>query len=267
MAQKQYNTKSLQDRIGQLGPEEGGVGKAGLYRHPESGEEMHTLSDPLFGEAQSNAAVRLGFVRVRDSKPEELHSVELDAVGRAATDTDSLKGLSARVNALEGVQEENKRLTKELEDLRKTHQSGASTDSGAVAQSVEDAKTAAKDAVQDRGQGNTRSVVVPKAEDAPLRTPVSQDAGQPADSAKTDTVRDENKKSEGGEGGEGSDDEGDEKPLDKQNETELKQTAAVEGVDLSNAETVKAKRAAIQAHRDEAAKLAEGDNGEESENE
>jgi len=253
MAQKQYNTKSLQDRIGQLGPEEGGVGKAGLYRHPESGEEMHTLSDPLFGEAQSNAAVRLGFVRVRDSKPEELHTVELDAVGRVAADTDSLKGVNARLNQMEGVFERNKELEKELEKLRKANQSAASTDSGAVAQSVEDAKNAAKDQVQERGQGNTRSVVVPKAADANLRTPVGQDAEQPADAGKTQTVRDENKLENQLED-EDSDEEETEKPLDKQNETEVKATAAREGVDLTGADSVKAKRAAVQAHRDEAEK-------------
>jgi hypothetical protein len=93
MAQTRYNTKSLADRVDQLGPEEGGLGKAGLYRHPESGQEMHTMSDPLFGEAQSNAAVRLGFVRVRDSRPDEIHNIAFDSVTKQQGETDSLKGL------------------------------------------------------------------------------------------------------------------------------------------------------------------------------
>lgn len=48
--------------------------EAGLYQHPqaidkETGKlaEMVTLYDPLFGNAQSEAAVRLGFVRIGDA--------------------------------------------------------------------------------------------------------------------------------------------------------------------------------------------------------
>jgi hypothetical protein len=164
------------------------------------------------------------------------------------------------VNAMEGVAEENKRLNKELEELRKTHQSGASTDSGAVAQSVEDAKNAAKFQVKDRGQGDTKGVVVPKASDAPAGPRVEMGDDLPEDSAKhlhPDSPRLEDQLDDEDEG-----DEEDEKPLEKQNETEVKATAAREGVDLTGADSVKAKRAAVQAHRDAAEKLKE-----ESENE
>lgn len=41
--------------------------EAGLWRHPESGQEEITLFDPLFGNAQSEAYKRMGYVRVGDA--------------------------------------------------------------------------------------------------------------------------------------------------------------------------------------------------------
>lgn len=160
---KPYNTQSLQDRLGKVGQEEGGKGTAGLYRHPESGQEFHTLSDPLFGEAQSNAAERLGFVRIRDSKPEEIHNIGLDELTRAASGQDSLKGLNARLDNLERVQEENKRLERELEELRAKHAHGASTDHENVVEAVAAAKADAEEQTQLRGEGEE----APKAPEAP----------------------------------------------------------------------------------------------------
>lgn len=114
---KAYNTESLHTNKG-VGQEEGGKGKAGLYRHSESGQEAHTTSDPLYGEAQSNAFEHLGFVRVRDSYPEELHTVP--SVIQAATDkeAESLKGLSARVAGLESVKADNDALAAENAQLK-----------------------------------------------------------------------------------------------------------------------------------------------------
>lgn len=84
------------------------TGEAGVYRHPVSGEEIITLYDPLYGNAQSEAAIRVGFVRVRDTKEGDIQVLGAASVafenrpqaGQTATD-DAIKGLLARVNAVE----------------------------------------------------------------------------------------------------------------------------------------------------------------------
>lgn len=81
------------------------TGTAGLYRHPISGAEVITLSDPLYGDAQSEAAIRVGFVRVRDVQPEEIVQINLvqevtnNRSTGLANSSDDIKGLLARVNA------------------------------------------------------------------------------------------------------------------------------------------------------------------------
>lgn len=52
-----------------------GSPKAGVYKHPETGEEIITTSHPLFGDAQSEGIVRLGFVRERDAEQGEIKSI------------------------------------------------------------------------------------------------------------------------------------------------------------------------------------------------
>lgn len=245
---KPYNTKSLGDRLNETVPEEGGQGKAGLYRHPESGQEQITLSDPLFGEAQSNAFVQLGFVRIRDARPGEVKTVLDLTLAATATETDSLKGLSARVAQMEGVNEENKDLRAQVEKYRKE----ALARADATNVSGHAAKTEAAENIRDRGQGDATKQVGP-APSTPPAEPLNSDHEVPEDSRVH--VRDENRLDNADE----EQDSEEEKPVQKQNETELKATAEAEGVDLSGAETVKAKREGILAAR-------EG-NKEESENE
>lgn len=205
---KPINRKSIQDRLSESTPgatatEEGGIGRAGLYRHPESGQEAHTLSDPLFGEAQSNAFEQLGFVRIRDTRPDEIKSIVDYSVAANVGQTDSLKGLSARLDQLEGVASDNKRLEAEVAKLRA--EAAAKVDPNDV--TVQETEKARLEA------------------EAPLKA-----RGQAGD----------------------DDEEEDEKPVSQQNETELKATAEAEaeGVDLSEATTVKTKRAAILAARE-----------------
>ncbi len=64
-----YNVENLKkNKPGETAETSDNVtGGAGLYRHPETGNEVITLSDPLFGDAQSEGIVRLGFVRVGDA--------------------------------------------------------------------------------------------------------------------------------------------------------------------------------------------------------
>lgn len=107
------------------------TGEAGLYRHPETGAEAITQYDPLFGNAQSEAFIRVGFERVGDAPEGSVKTIlELATEGSAekavASDRDALlKGALARLDNLEGAAEENKTLketteaqAKELEELR-----------------------------------------------------------------------------------------------------------------------------------------------------
>jgi hypothetical protein len=262
--------------LNQSAPEEGGLGKAGLYRHPESGEEMHTLSDPLFGEAQSNAAVQLGFVRVRDSKPEEIKSVLDFSVANVATENESLKGLAARVNQLEGVAEENKKLTAEVEKFRKA--SLATADPVNIA--GHDAKTEAARVTKLRDQApdaDPTKQVGPAPTKAPSE-PLNSDRELPEDTRVH--VRDENRKdldegNDGDEGGDGDEPELSEeervakekqnqanarrhaelsdKPLEKDNftATELAELAKLEGVEVEGLNSKQEFVDAIKAARDE----------------
>jgi hypothetical protein len=70
-----------------------------------SGAEVITLSDPLYGDAQSEAALRVGYVRIRDVEPGEIIQInlvgEVDAAKRGVGASDDYKGLLARMNALE----------------------------------------------------------------------------------------------------------------------------------------------------------------------
>jgi hypothetical protein len=90
---------------------------AGLYRHP-NGTSAIVQDDPLFGNAQAQAFARLGFVFEREALPGEIKSLPEIAADTRKTEEDSLKGLSARLSALETVAEDNKALKAEIATLR-----------------------------------------------------------------------------------------------------------------------------------------------------
>ncbi len=91
----------------------------GLYRHKVNGETAIVQGDPLWGNAQAQAFIQTGYEFVRDIQPGEVKTLpELQAEQRSA-DADSLKGLLARVNALEGTAEENAQLKRDLEEAKK----------------------------------------------------------------------------------------------------------------------------------------------------
>lgn len=54
--------------------------EAGLYRHPETGAEIVTLYDPLFGNAQSEGIARVGFVRVGDTPTGYIKTIVDDSI-------------------------------------------------------------------------------------------------------------------------------------------------------------------------------------------
>jgi hypothetical protein len=86
-----------------LAQEEGGRGKAGVYRHPESGQD-------LFGNTQGDALARLGFVWVREAQPEEIKTV----AGVQPVDEKEAAKLNSRLVA--SVLDQNELLTKALNE-------------------------------------------------------------------------------------------------------------------------------------------------------
>lgn len=91
---------------------------SGLYRHPESGEEAIVQSDPLWGNTQAQAFARLGFKFVREATEGEIKTLPEIAMDARREEEGNLKGLSARLDKLEGVAEDNKALTDEVAELR-----------------------------------------------------------------------------------------------------------------------------------------------------
>lgn len=109
-----------------FGSQERKQNPSGLYRHEKSGEEIITKWHPLFGSAQADAAVRVGFEWVRDATEEELRE-QYDFIptpaAAAPANNDELKGILARLNALEAEKEalvaENAALKGDGEDQSK----------------------------------------------------------------------------------------------------------------------------------------------------
>lgn len=203
------------------------TGAAGLYRHPGSGAELITLHDPLLGDAQSEAAIRVGFKRVRDAKPEEvkvLAIASLDAESERAKvndNSDAVKGITARLNALEA---ENAKLREQ-----------ASKSPTSVEMSQAEGLREADEQTARRGTDNT---------------PTSAGVGG-VNSGTTPGAQDPSN-TEPNEDGDEGDDEEEAKPLSQQNKTELLATAEAEGVEGVSEETKNDDlRKAIQAKRDE----------------
>lgn len=208
-------------------------GEAGLYRHPRSGEELVTIWDPLFGNAQSEAAVRVGFERVGDT-PEgyiktivgtteaEIAQKTVDAVLATDDRSETLKGIQARLNQLERSEKDKDDEITALRAQLEAKNEQSETKAEATAQT--EARTEGLDSV-----GGTNP------NDATL-----------TGGSNTGVVDDK------GDGEEESDEEEVvEKPLTKQNSNELAETAAKEGVEITpDLDTNKKLAAAIQAKRD-----------------
>lgn len=190
------------------------TGKAGVYRHPESGQEAICTWDPLLGNTQAEAFLRLGFVFVRDAEEGDIKtpiaaSLEAEAAkDRTAASVGSVKGIEAR---LDNVEAANAALTAERDSLRAQLQAGTSTADFPGAEQTKQAAIDQTIARQEEVSSDTSGV---NTED-PLVTPEA-------------------------------------KPLEKQNTTELKETAAQEGVELTEEHDTKKKIVeAIQEKRDE----------------
>jgi hypothetical protein len=94
-----------------------GVLPGGLYRHPVTGIELITQTDPLFGDPQSRAAERVGFEYVGPAPEGSIKTIvtaseshEEQPARAVEAQTAYNKGVEARLNALEA---ENSRLKAE----------------------------------------------------------------------------------------------------------------------------------------------------------
>lgn len=100
-----YNTDNLKSKAPGKTQEEsdGGSPGAGLYKHPETGAEIITMYDPLFGDAQSEGIVRLGFERVSDAPEGSIVTIVEQNMNPAARiyNSDTVVSDKARLDALE----------------------------------------------------------------------------------------------------------------------------------------------------------------------
>lgn len=112
-----YDTDNLKSNKGGFTRERQLAGEytAGLYKHPDAKDangnpvEIATKFDPLFGDVQSEAVVRLGFQRVGDV-PEGYSKETAPDFASGDKEGGTLKGIQARLDALEA---ENKQLRAE----------------------------------------------------------------------------------------------------------------------------------------------------------
>lgn len=132
---------------------------AGLWRHPQSGQEAIVQEDPLFGNAQAQAFLQTEFEYIRPAEPGEVKTLpELQAETRSDAES-AAKGLSARLDllensnaktqeALDAASEENKKLAEDnaklREDLAKAQKADSAEKGKATKKAKADAKTAKK---------------------------------------------------------------------------------------------------------------------------
>lgn len=248
-----YNIDRMKANKGSSVLEDGGKGAmvTALYRHP-NGQEAIVQYDPLFGNAQANAFEQVGYKFVREALPEEIKTIPELVLEKDKTAEAGLAGLTAQ------VAEQNKLLTQELTKQREeraqvpsdqTEISGERARQSAADQASVRSQAHGEVAVTDSGDMEKVDGLTPKQVDkvihddpnagvekvAPERVPT----GSPH--------RDETAPEE-----DSSDEEVSDKPLEKQNRSELEATAAAEGLEVTpDLDTNKKLRDAIVAGREE----------------
>lgn len=152
MATKQYERpvegRSISREVG------GKVAPAGLWRHPESGQEAIVQEgDPLFGNAQAQAFLQTGFKFVREARPDEIHSLPELAADSRQQEEQVTRGLASRLDRLEDANAQNKvALEKAVTDNQALADENADLRqklADAEKQAKADEKTAAKTAKAD----------------------------------------------------------------------------------------------------------------------
>lgn len=127
------------------------TGKAGVYRHPKSGAEAIAQWDPLLGNTQAEALLRVGFEFVRDVEEGDIKSLVTASLQQdkdkapISDNTDEVKGILARLNAAEAE------LAKKKESEQKEETQ--------TELSQEKAKVAAFEKTAERGPDNSGDVL------------------------------------------------------------------------------------------------------------
>lgn len=133
------------------------VTPAGVYKHPETGQEVITLYDPLFGDVQSEGFVRLGFEYKGPAPEGAVSSIVEQIIDTKSSESKDLTSFGARLAALEGVRDENTALQAELAELR-AYKKAQESDDPQTDVSGEQAKTAAFEQTLARTADNTPDV-------------------------------------------------------------------------------------------------------------
>jgi glucan-binding YG repeat protein len=177
LARPQQGVVKMAEVSGNTGQVAGGAKKlsGGVYRHPQTGQEIIALDDPITGDAQARGYVRVGFEFVRDVKDNEVKSVGLTSPSedfakhpqrKLDDQSDVLKGLAARMNALES---ENAKLREQA--VRESTPADAPTE-----QSQKGAQEAAEQKVAERGTDNSGDVAANGGVNTPVQTNAKKEA-------------------------------------------------------------------------------------------
>ena len=140
-----YNVENLKkNKPGETAETSDNVtGGAGLYRHPETGKEVITLYDPLFGDAQSEGIVRLGFVRVGDAPEGSIKTIIEQNQNSRVYNSNTVADDKARLDQLELAElRREKREREEAEDAEASEAKAKEAD--AKAKADEEAKLKAE---------------------------------------------------------------------------------------------------------------------------
>lgn len=129
---------------------------AGLYRHPESKQEIVTLSDPLYGDVQSEGVRRLGFEYVGPAPEGSTKSI-VEVILDEKSKDNSTAGLADRIAKLEGVSDALAAERAKSADLEKQLAALQAKDTQ-TAESGELAKEEAVKQTEARGPENTPDV-------------------------------------------------------------------------------------------------------------
>lgn len=125
----------------------------GVYKHPQTGQEIIALDDPITGDAQARGYVRVGFVYERDIKPGDVKEIGLEQPSenfakqperKLEASDDELKGLRARLNALEAAADKRKEADVQVD--------------GPAEESQKHAQESAKEQTEARGLDNSGQV-------------------------------------------------------------------------------------------------------------
>lgn len=155
------------------------VTPSGVYRHKETGRELITIYDPLYGDVQSEGLVRLGFEYVGPAEEGSIKSIVEQIIDTKSSESKDLASFSNRLAALEGVRDENTALQAELAELRAFKKAQENDEVVSTEISGEKAKTAALEQTLARGVDNAPAVDS-GVTNAPATTTVEEVTEQPS---------------------------------------------------------------------------------------